>query len=211
MDIKNIVFDFGNVIRIYDTDAMLDRFSLSENEKSIFNEKIFNSPKWLNCDKGYGYRDVVFSKEVGEMPEKLKSVFYALVARYDFELEFMTENDGIFNLISELKENGYSVYLLSNIGLNFHVLCNKIPVFKLFDGFLPSCDYGVAKPDKRIYEALFGKFSLVPAQCLFIDDNVNNVKSSIECGMDAVCYNASNESIDILRKRLCEKGINIGC
>lgn len=211
MCIKNIVFDFGNVIRLYDTDEMLNRFSLSDSEKDIFNEKIFNSPKWTDCDRGYGYKDVVFAEEVGEFSENLRNVFYSLVARYDFEIKFMNENSGIYNLISELKNRGYHVYLLSNIGLGFHVFYREMPIFRLFDGVLPSCDYGVTKPDKRIFQVLFDKFSLKPEECLFVDDNPSNIKSSIDCNMDAICYNALNESIKVLEEHFREKGINIGC
>lgn len=211
MNIKNIVFDFGNVIRLYDTDEMLNCFSLSDIEKEIFNEKIFNSPKWADCDRGYGYKDVVFAEEVEEFSENLKNVFYSLVARYDFEIKFMHENAGICELISKLKDRGYCIYLLSNIGLGFHVFRRELPIFRLFDGVLPSCDYGIIKPDKRIFQVLFDKFSLKPEECLFIDDNPTNIKSSIDCNMNAICYNALNESVKELEEYLREKGINIGC
>lgn len=210
MKTKNLVFDFGNVIMKYDVDAMLTRFSLSEEEKALFKFKVFDDPKWKDCDRGFGYRDTVFYETLNEFPAKLREVFYSLVARYDFESEFMPYNNGIDELIKELKDNGYNLYLLSNIGLNFHVFNIKVPVFRLFDGLFPSCDYGIIKPEEDVYFTFFRRFSLVPEECLFIDDSIENVEASIKAGMPAVLYNAVTQDVSSLRKKLSECGIIIG-
>ena len=159
MKTKNIVFDFGNVIMKYDVDEMLGLFKLSEDDKLMFRSLIFDSPLWKDGDRGYCNRDVIFGEALKKLPEHLREVFYSLVARYDFETEFMPFNEGIDELIKELKNSGYKLYLLSNIGLNFHIMSLKIPVFGIFDGLFPSCDYGVIKPEKKIYELFFERFS----------------------------------------------------
>lgn len=209
MAIKNIVFDFGNVIRKYDVEYMLSCFSLDEEEKRLFREKIFDSPLWANSDRGFGYRDVIFADTVSELPCRLRQIFYSLVAGYDFELKFMPEVEGIYEIISLLKSKGYGIYLLSNIGLNIHCIKNKLPVFRFFDGFLTSCDYGLLKPEKGIYEALFDRFGLLPEECLFIDDSPLNVEGSRACSMDAILFNAIDESAEALINKLREKGISI--
>lgn len=208
MSIKNIVFDFGNVIMRYDPDEMLNRFSLTESEKKLFKEKIFDDPKWKDSDRGYGYREILFYDTVKELPERLRRVFYALVARYDFEEKFMTYNEGIDELISSLKNNGYKIYLLSNIGLGFHVFNIRIPVFGLFDGKFATCDYGLIKPQKEVFEAFFERFELCPEECIFIDDSIENVNAGIDAGMTAFTYNAVNENTDSLREKLKIRGIN---
>lgn len=209
MKTKNIVFDFGNVIAKYDVDAMLDAFYLTYEEKRLFREKIFDTQKWKDCDRGFGYRDTVFCDTLDELPKKLRDVFYSLVARYDFELKFMPLNKGIENVIVNLKNNGYKLYLLSNIGLNFHVFNMKIPFLSLFDGVFPSCDYGFIKPEKEIYEAFFRVFSLIPDECLFIDDSSENVEAGKKAGMPGIIYNAVTEDASCLIKKLSERGITI--
>lgn len=210
MRTKKIVFDFGNVIAKYDVDAMLGTFFLSDEEKKLFKAKVFDDPKWRDCDRGFGYRDTVFHETLNDFSPKLQEVFCSLVARYDFEVQFMPFNAGIEETIKELKDNGYNLYLLSNIGLNFHVFNMKMPVFRLFDGLFPSCDYGVIKPEKEIYDTFFRKFSLIPEECLFIDDSPENVEASIKAGMPAFMYNALSEDVSSLRKKLSEYGIVIG-
>lgn len=207
MSIENIVFDMGNVILKYDVDAMLDSFSLTDDEKNILLEKIFLSPLWKDADRGYGFRDVLFHETVKEFSEKLRKVFYALCAVYDFELRFMPLNDGISELIADLKTAGYNVYLLSNVGLGFHLLKEKFPVFSQFDGFYISCDHGYIKPEKEAYETFFSMFSLSPEKCLFIDDSPENISGSEMAGMAAILYDMRKESVDILRNKLSKKNI----
>lgn len=191
----------------YDVDEMLGLFKLSEDDKLMFRSLIFDSPLWKDGDRGYCNRDVIFGEALKKLPEHLREVFYSLVARYDFETEFMPFNEGIDELIKELKNSGYKLYLLSNIGLNFHIMSLKIPVFGIFDGLFPSCDYGVIKPEKKIYELFFERFSLIPEECLFIDDSPENVNASINAGMPAVLYNALYEDADSLKRKLVEREI----
>ena len=46
----------------------------------------------------------------------------------------------------------------------------------------------VTKPDQAIYRRLLDRFSLVPGECLFIDDNAANVAGAIQAGMAAVRF-----------------------
>ena len=206
MSIKNIVFDFGNVICKYDPSSMMESFSLSEEEKSLFSEKVFNSPLWKDADRGFSYRDVLFYDVLHKLPESLVRFFYACVARYDFEEKFMPLNPGIDKLIVALKQQGYKIYLLSNIGLNIHYLCLKLPVLSLFDGKFVSCDCGLIKPENAVYQAFFEKFSLAPEECVFIDDSYENVSASEKAGMRAFTYNALEEDV----ASLCDKLKNFG-
>lgn len=207
MSIKNIVFDMGNVILKYDIDSMLQGFLLSENEKKIIKDQIFSSREWQNADRGYGFRDVIFHEKIKDFSPRLRKVFYSLCAIYDFELRFMPYNEGIEELIVSLKNAGYNVYLLSNVGLGFHILKNKLSVFSHFDGFYISCDHGFVKPEKKAYEAFFEMFSLTPSECLFIDDSPENVRGSEEAGMSAMLYDMRTENADKLREKLLGIGI----
>ncbi len=207
MSIKNIVFDFGNVICRYDPYFMMESFPLSEEEKELFSAKIFNSPFWKDADRGYSYRDVLFHDVLQELPDSLKEFFYACVARYDFEEKFMPLNPGIDDLIVALKQRGYKIFLLSNIGLNFHYLSLKLPVLSLFDGKFASCDFGLIKPEEAVYQAFFDKFSIAPEECIFIDDSHENVSASEKAGMRALTYNAMEENVYSLSRKLKSFGI----
>jgi putative hydrolase of the HAD superfamily len=55
--------------------------------------------------------------------------------------------------------------------------------FKYFDGGVISAEAKASKPDSRIYGILCNKYSLIPEECLFIDDLEINVKAAEKTGM----------------------------
>jgi 2-haloacid dehalogenase len=46
----------------------------------------------------------------------------------------------------------------------------------------------VAKPDRRVYEVLLGRFGLDAETTLFIDDSEVNVAAAAGVGMEALLY-----------------------
>lgn len=186
---------------------MLAEYSLSEADKRLFIREVFESPLWRDADRGCGWKDTVLLPVLDNLPERLHKVFYSLCCRHDILANCCPRTEGIEELVKELKKSGYKIYLLSNVGLDFHIIQNKLPVFDLFDGLFPSCDYGMLKPEKKIYETFFRVFSLVPSECIFIDDTDENVEGSIKAGMPAIKFNALNETVRDLRLKLKNAGV----
>lgn len=61
------------------------------------------------------------------------------------------------------------------------------------------------KPDRKIFERLFEKFSLDPQECFFIDDTEKNVVAGRDCGMRGFVF-------DMNRFQELEKELEaIGC
>ena len=83
----------------------------------------------------------------------------------------------------------------------------NIPALSLLDGLFISALYGYIKPEKEIYEAFFKKFSLVPEECFFIDDNAVNIEAAKKLGMDGYVYKAPD--ISGLKTRLSSLGVKI--
>ena len=61
------------------------------------------------------------------------------------------------DLIVELKNKGYKLYLLSNASFNQHNYWEKIPAHKYFDGKIVSCDVKEVKPFKEKTRAKWHK------------------------------------------------------
>lgn len=59
---------------------------------------------------------------------------------------------------------------------------------------LPKCGY--AKPEKECYEILLNKYSLLPEECLFIDDSLANVQVAESLGIKSIHFT----NFDILKK-----------
>ena len=76
----------------------------------------------------------------------------------------------VMDVVRELKARGYTLYLLSNAARRQHTYWHDIPGSECFSGTLISADVHLLKPEAAIYQALFDKFDLTAASCLFIDD-----------------------------------------
>ena len=95
-------------------------------------------------------------------------------------------------LIRKLKEAQYKLYVLSNMSLEFIEFLRKQPVYQHFDGEVVSCEEHVVKPDAKIYDILTSRYSLNPAETLFIDDRKANVEAAIERGWHGYHFNPRN-------------------
>ena len=93
------------------------------------------------------------------------------------------------DLLKELKFMGYGIYGLTNwsaekIGYAFA----NYSFFSLFDGIVVSGVEKVVKPDRKIYEILLERYSLKPGECVFIDDNQDNVDMAKVLGINAIRF-----------------------
>jgi putative hydrolase of the HAD superfamily len=59
---------------------------------------------------------------------------------------------------------------------------------ELFDTLVFSCELGINKPDRRIYDACLRMLDLSPRECLFVDDIKKNVGGAIESGMHGILF-----------------------
>ena len=92
----------------------------------------------------------------------------------------------VWELVHELKKQGYGVYLLSNYSEELFKKHTEYADFMNdIDGLIVSYMVHKAKPDPAIYAALCEKYELNPSECLFFDDRLENVQAAISYGMQA--------------------------
>lgn len=92
------------------------------------------------------------------------------------------------DFVHECKARGHRVYILSNWDSeSFELMCRKYPaLFLLFDGIMISGNVRCAKPDPAIFSHFLTTFDLNPAECIFIDDQQENVRAARTLGIKAV-------------------------
>ena len=111
---------------------------------------------------------------------------------------------GMAELVQELKENGYGIYLLSNASVRQHKYWPQIPGWQFFDGKIISADEKVMKPHPDYYLRAMDRFGLVPGECFFIDDVPANVEGALFCGLHGAVFHGSTAQ---LRQALRSAGI----
>jgi epoxide hydrolase-like predicted phosphatase len=188
--IKNIVFDFGNVLISFKPSEFFDKKNYPENIKATILSDIFDSKEWGMLDKG-----VISTTEAIDAITSKSSLKKEEIAHiFNLRTEIIFPIDPNVRLLPELKKRGFGVYFLSNFPIDlFEEVKTGYYFFKYFDGGIISSEVKFSKPEKRIYEILLEKYSLIPEECLFIDDLEINVKAAESAGMIGLVTFGSQE------------------
>lgn len=181
--IKNIISDIGNVLFEFDTAGFIDK-NIEDKDKDNFFNLIFGSDNWQLMDKGdlsfEGARDYFIS-----VFPKYKDILNKL---FDSSLTLcLNMNHNNINILKEYKEKGYNIYYLSNMSVETFECINKKTDFfeKTCIGGVVSAYEKMIKPNEDIYKLLLNRFGLKGEECLFIDDNLNNVNTAIRLGINS--------------------------
>ncbi len=196
LKIKNIVFDMGGVIIDFDPMKLL-KAHFDEADIPAAREVLFESGIWRDMDRGTATEEATAAIACSRLPERLHKGVRELFTNL---CEQMPPVDKMPELIAELKQKGFGVYLLSNAPIQFYEKREKIPVLSIFDGLAFSSMYQLIKPEPEMYYTFFKEFSLKPEECFFIDDMQRNVDAARAVGMDGHCY--ENHDIRKLREVL---------
>lgn len=180
----NIVFDIGGVLADFNIDEFISS-SFDEKTAAAVSSATWHGPYWGELDRG-----VLSDEEVLEL-------FISEAPLYEREIRFLFAKlwsclhmkDTSIPLVKQLKAEGFGVYYLSNY---FEYLIHTAPWGLEFtehmDGGIYSCHYHICKPDPEIYLTLCRKYSLLPEDCIFIDDREENVRGAVNVGMKGIHY-----------------------
>ncbi len=93
-----------------------------------------------------------------------------------------------WDLLNWYKENGYEIYVLSNMDHDtMDLLQENYPdLFARIDGVVYSAEVREMKPWPSIFNHLLDKFRLEPQQCVFHDDQIENINSAKELGFETL-------------------------
>lgn len=193
----------GGVLIDYNPEKTL--YGMFDKETAdILLREIFRNDIWSLKDKGMIFPEEIMEQKKNVIPEAVYEKTCEMVNNF---YPCMPPFEKMCELVKQLKQNGYGIYLLSNASSDFHERRSGIPALAFFDGVLISADYKLLKPEKEIYEALYEKFSLNPEECFFIDDVQKNIDGAKATGMDGHCY--YHGDVEILKADLRSKGVNI--
>lgn len=186
--IRNIVFDMGKVLLDYDSKRVCRHFIEDEEEQKKVETAVFISPEWMLLDMGV----LPEADALKRMQSRLDTDHekeMAMVCLDHWHEYCMWEKEGMADLVRELKEAGFGIYLCSNASVRL-LSCYRdvIPGIEYFDGVLFSAEVKCMKPQKEMYGHLFERFGLKPEECFFVDDLQMNIDGARDCGMDGYCF-----------------------
>jgi len=181
--IRNIVFDLGNVLISFKPADYMAIQGYPENLKNTFLNDVFRSEEWHMIDNG----DLTTLEAVDRIAARSSLKRDEICEIFDLRTKILLAIDSNIKVLPELKKQGFRLYFLSNFPSDiFDDVVAGNSFFKLFDGGIISARVGASKPRRRIYEILLEKYSLIPHECLFIDDLEPNVATAIDLGMTGI-------------------------
>ncbi|WP_428325702.1 HAD family hydrolase [Nitrosopumilus sp.] len=97
-------------------------------------------------------------------------------------------NPDVKKLSINLKQNGFTIGIISNIEKVTHTVVDDWDMLSHFEHKFMSYQIGFSKPDPRIYEHVIQKLPYSADELLFIDDKPSNVESAKNCGMPSIHF-----------------------
>lgn len=183
MQIKNIVFDIGNVLLTWDPQKIIIDFLPEFPDPQALAKEIFKSETWMDLNRGLiTEREaiLIYHKNV---PWLQLSQLEDLMARVK---ESLTPIDGSLELLNTIYESGIPIYSITdNVKEIVTYLKVKYDFWEKFTGVVVSADIGYLKPAQEIYQHLLQSHQLTPAETLFIDDILPNVEGAQRTGIRA--------------------------
>ena len=203
--VKNIIFDFGNVL--FD----LDLPAVERNLKIYFGEKFGAAREKLSRDK------VVELYEVGGLSteEFIDAIRFASEKPLEkqqvvsaWNSIFLTMPKARFDMLLRLREH-YKVFLLSNINdlhaswIDDYMMREySIEDFqaRYFDGVYYSHLIRLRKPDREIYEYVLADAELVPEETIFFDDMEVNITAAKALGIRGILHPAGSDILKVIER-----------
>ena len=193
--IKNIIFDFGKVLVDWDPHHLYDSYFGDVDSAEWFLKNICTMDWNVQMDAGKPFQQGIEEK-ITEHPKWEREI------RLYWErwIDMMGETiPNMYDWILQLKQEGYAIYGLTNWSIEtFPLVKDKYAIFKLMDGIVMSGEEKVIKPDLKIYHILLNRYQLIPEECVFFDDNINNVTAARNIGIHAIQFQSMEQAKESL-------------
>ena len=178
--IKQILFDCGGVLTHMGFRDLMLHISHSEEIAEYFITHLWaaDSP-WQRYDKGE-LSDTEITEELKIfMPEEYHGYLEQFL---DTWLDALPPRNEMEPILDELKEKGYSCYLLSNFPKRFKEMPQRVPFLNKLDKMIVSSDINLVKPNREIFEYTAKILNIKPSETLFVDDTQSNLDGAKKAG-----------------------------
>lgn len=190
--IKNVIFDFGNVLVSFDPTYMTGRYISEPVQLKLAADVIFDRLYWDRLDAGTVSDEEVVSDIKRRLPlelhEQAERVYYDWIYN-------IPEIEGMRQIVLKLKEHKINIALLSNISTYFAAHWHEIPLSQIIENTVFSSVCGFAKPNEEIYKYTLERFGFNPDETLFVDDRMDNIEGAEKVGIHGFCFKGKSEEL----------------
>ncbi len=196
-EIRNMVFDIGNVIVRWSPHAICEAAFGAENATPDRVAQVFGDPLWHELNRGERSAEEtmrLYGAKLG-WDDAFSGRFFGHIT------DSLIEMPGTLDLIDRLKANGYRLFIITdNVHEVMAHLRARYDFFNRFEGVVNSAELGVLKPDPAIFRHLIDTYDLAADECVFLDDMAHNVAGAQAVGMQAIQFVSVGQAEPELRE-----------
>ena len=191
--IKNVVFDFGQVLVHFKPVYMVGKFVADEGDSAMIVQALFDRLYWDQLDAGTITDEQVLLAVKERLPERLWSVAETIYWEWIHNIPAI---EGMEEVIKTVKEKHQKqVFLLSNISKYFAAHADEIPILRYIEKRVFSAVCGMVKPHENIFAHLCDKYAILPQETLFIDDSEKNIAGAEAFGIQGYLFDGDVEKL----------------
>lgn len=187
---RNIIFDFGNVLVRWEPEKIYAEHFGNEAKAWWFLRHVADANWRGRMDAGESTASCT-ADLVAQFPDYREAI--ELFDQRYFDM-LTGEVPGMRKVVNDLKDKGYELYGLTNWSMEtFPEARRRFPILQMIDRYVVSGAEGYIKPDPRLFRVLMDRYGLQVKDCIFIDDNEANVRAAQALGMDGVVFANAEE------------------
>ena len=132
--------------------------------------------------------------DFGEIPFGLWGILFPISGIFTIRYRIVPV-DGMRDLLQDLKDRGFRLFVLSNTCVHWRSFWEEIPGHDLFEDVLISAEVGLVKPQPEIFRLACERFGISAGESVFIDDTPANAEAAYYVGMRAVVFHGDTAEL----------------
>jgi HAD superfamily hydrolase (TIGR01509 family) len=193
-EIRAVYFDLGGV---YYTEGFMDGLHAIARKHGLDEEDFYRTAVDIIFANGY-VRGEVPETEFWEHLVKAAGIEVNLFAEREVILAAFKPLPGMPELAARIREQTF-VGLLTDQCNWLYELDDRDNLLSAFDTVVSSYEEGLTKRDMEIFRVACQRFSLLPEEIAFFDDNPDNIERAKEFGIRAFLFENAEKTDMILR------------
>jgi len=195
---KNIIFDLGNVLIAWDPNVIYKKYfagDLAKMDRFYKETGIYKTNAELD-------RGRPFQEALTELSNKFPHYYEPIHFWKTKWLEMIGGSiEDSVKILESLYAQGYPLYALTNWAEEtfFPHIRYNYEFFNYFKDIVVSGVESVIKPELEIYKILLRRNNLNPEDCIFIDDNQDNLTPAKNLGMSVIKFTSPRQLKDQLK------------
>ncbi len=192
---KNVIFDFGNVLVQWHPEKVYAEHFGDEARAWWFLRHVCDAA-WRNRIDAGESTAACIEELKAQQPEYAEAIE---LYRSRWREMLTDEVPGMREVINDLRNRGHEIYGLTNWSMEtFPAARERFGILQMIDRYVVSGAEGLVKPDARLFRVLLDRYHLQAEECVFVDDNPDNVAAANALGMEGIVFTGA----DSLRKYL---------